>query len=207
MGTAAIVFGSFLLSLYTVVRCPKPAGWKANWPVGPANWDFAKSWGTNVAIFGSLIGTFFQNQIVANPVFVPVPGYPLLSVLFALLALVAPAAFLALSQVNPVKNKGALEIQSQGSARGFLVAMLLTLWAALGQLATLGALTFEVMNSGKSSVATVVLAIILSAAAVTVVAYAWRTAKPLLMHQKAASDLVAVAGATDDTALPAWSLL
>src|SRR3989442_13189661 len=93
MGTAAIVFGSFLLSLYTVVRCPKPAGWKANWPVGPANWDFAKIWGKNAPINDPKMATFVP-QIVANPVFVPVPGYPLMSVLFALLALVAPAAFL-----------------------------------------------------------------------------------------------------------------
>ena len=203
MWIAGIVVGSFLVSLYVVVLCPKPTGWKADWPVGPANWDFAKSWGTNVAIFGTLIGTFFQNQIVPNPVYVPSPGYPLMSILFALLALVAPAAFLVLSQVSPVMTRGSHEIQSQGTARGFLIAMLLTLWAALGQLATLGALTLEVMNSGQGSTVTVVLEIVLVAAAVAVATYAWRTAKPLLIHQKTISGLVPL----DDNALPTWSLL
>lgn len=48
------------------------------------------------------MAAFFSAKIVANPRFVSDPGYPMLSVLFALLVVVAPLVFRALSTEKPV---------------------------------------------------------------------------------------------------------
>src|ERR1700730_2788110 len=145
----AIVYGSFLVAVITAAACAKQKGLASTSTVGPPAWHLTESWGTNVAVFGVLFGTFFSTKIVPDPKLVLDPGYPLLSVLFALLALVAPIVFVAMSNVKQVKKAGAPEIQAQGTATGFYIAMVFTLWAALGQLATLGALTFEVINARR----------------------------------------------------------
>ena len=134
----AIVYGSFLVAVITAAACAKQKGLASTSTVGPPAWHLTESWGTNVAVFGVLFGTFFSTKIVPDPKLVLDPGYPLLSVLFALLALVAPIVFVAMSNVKQVKKAGAPEIQAQGTATGFYIAMVFTLWAALGQLATLG---------------------------------------------------------------------
>ena len=205
MWDVAIVYGSFVVALIAVGACARRAGVPSTSPVGPPNWDFAKSWGTNIAVFGVLFGTFFSTKIVPAPKYVPDPGYPLLSVLFALLALAAPIVFLAMSEVKEVQKPGLRdkEIQSQGTALGFFIAMLFTLWAALGQLATLGGLTFEVISTNMVPDVTAVLLLILLAAAVGVVSYAWRTAVPLLKQQGDASHAL-VEG---NDAMPSWALL
>jgi hypothetical protein len=103
--------------------------------VGPPNWDFTKSWATNITILGAALGAFFSGKIVATPRIVPDPGYSILGVLFAVLAVIAPLLFRAISTEKAVMTKeGVWDIQYQGTAVGFLLAMLLTLWASLGQL-------------------------------------------------------------------------
>jgi hypothetical protein len=150
-----------------------------------------------------LFGTF-NTKIVPDPKYVPDPGYPLLSVLFALLALVAPIVFAALSEVKPVTKSGLEDSQSQGTVTGFFIAMLFTLWAALGQIATLTALTFEVINTHKVPDVTAIMLLILLVAAVGVLLYAWRTAGLVLERQKKA--VTNFVPGVDD-AMPSWSLL
>jgi hypothetical protein len=203
MWDVAIVFGSFLAAAITAAACAKKAGVTSTAIVGPPAWDFTKSWATNIAVFGALFGTF-TTKIVPDPKYVPDPGYPLLSVLFALLALVAPIVFAALSDVKPVKTLGLEDSQSQGTVTGFFIAMLFTLWAALGQIATLTALTFEVINTHKVPDVTAIMLLILLVAAVAVLLYAWRTAGLVLeQQQKAVTNFVP--GGNDS--MPTWSLL
>jgi hypothetical protein len=198
----AIVYGSLLVALITTVACARRAHVAATSPVGPPKLDFAKSWGTNVAVFGVLFGTFFGARIVPTPKYVPDPGYALMSVLFALLALIAPVVFVVLSGPTAERDSTSRDPHN-GTAQGFFFAMALTLWAALGQLATLGALTAEVISTNKVPDVTAVLLLVLLAAAIGVVTYAWRTAKPLLDQQAEAFEPHVAAGGPT----PGWSLL
>lgn len=181
----AIVFGTLGLGLVTVAACAARAGVPQSSPVGPPNWDFTKSWASTITILGAVFGAFFSQKIAATPRFVPDPGYPMLSVLFAVLVVVAPLVFRAISEEKPVLTpQGTWDIQYQGIARGFFVAMLLTLWATLGQLATLGALVVEVLAAGKVNAGLPLsLLIILAVALLATIWYAWSTARPLLNHQ------------------------
>lgn len=203
MWDVAIVFGSFLAAAITAAACANRAGVSSASKLGPPAWDFTKSWATNVAVFGALFGTF-TTKIVPDPKYVLDPGYPLLSVLFALLALVAPIVFAALSEVKPVTKSSLADSQSQGTVTGFFIAMLFTLWAALGQIATLTALTFEVINTHKVPDVTAIMLLILLIAAVAVLLYAWRTAGLVLERQKKA--VTNFVPGVDD-AMPTWSLL
>jgi len=206
MWDVAIVYGSFAVALITVGACAQRAGMPSNSTVGPPSYSIDKSWSTNLAVFGVLFGTFFSAKIVTTPKYVLDPGYALLSVLFALLALIAPIVFVALSDVKLVYKSGSAipEIQSQGNASAFLITMLVTLWAALGQLATLGTLTAEVINAHKVADVTAILFLILIAAAAAVVGNALRTSKPLLQQQQLAFHAL-TKGSND--AMPPWSLL
>ena len=203
MWDAAIVYGSFFIAAITAATCANRAGVASSATVGPPGWDLAKSWGTNVAVFGVLIGTFFATRIVPDPKYVVDPGYPLLSVLFALLALVAPIVFVAMAGVKQVTRNQVPDVQAQGTATGFYIAMLLTVWAALGQIATLGALTFEVIRTNKVPDLTAIILLILLVAALSVVSYAWRTAQAVMVRQ---ADAVRSRVAGND-AMPSWSLL
>jgi len=192
-------------------------------PVGPPNWDFSKSWASNITVLGAILAAFFSAKIVVNPRFVSDPGYPMLSVLFALLVVVAPLVFRAISTEKPVMaNEGTWDIQYQGNAGGFFLAMFLTLWASLGQLVTLGSLAAEALNGGKVMwlLPTIFLVLLLTAL-IGMIWYAISTAQPLLEHQSNvgahAEALVArmqAVGASPpmdfgptDAPLPGWRLL
>src|SRR5713226_1252906 len=154
-------------------------------PVGPPNWDFSKSWASNITMLGAILAAFFSAKIVVTPKFVSDPGYPMLSVLFALLAAIAPLVFRAISREKPVvANEGTWDIQYQGTAGGFLLAMFLTLWAALGQLLTLSSLAAEVLSAGKVVwLLPIIFLLLLLTALIGVIWYALSTAQPLLEHQ------------------------
>lgn len=205
MWEVAIVYGSFLVAAITAAACARRAGIASSSTVGPPVWDYTKSWGTNVAVFGALFGTF-TSKLVPSPKYVMDPGYPLMTVVFALLALVAPIVFAAMSDVKQVKKDGVWDIQTQGTVTGFYIAMVFTLWAALGQLSTLGALTFEVINTHKVPDLTAVILLILLVAAASVVAYAWRTSAAVMKRQATAHDDI-VESKTKDAPMPSWSLL
>jgi hypothetical protein len=220
----AIVFGSLALGLIVVLAAAANVGVARSSPVGPPNWDFTKSWATNITIIGAVFGAFFSTKIVAAPRYVSDPGYPMLSVLFAVLVAVAPLVFRAISKEKAVlTSAGTWDIQYQGNTAGFLLAMLLTLWAAFGQLTALGFLAAEVLAMRKVSASVPVgLLAILAIALAATIWYGWSTAKPLLAHQanlQAHADQLAVqmkaAGAVPPSGadpkrhapLPGWRLL
>jgi hypothetical protein len=180
----AIVLGALVVAVLVVGACAANVGAQASLPVGPPNWDFTKSWATNIAVLGAVFGTFFSNAIVPTPRFVPSPGYPLLSAVFAVLALISPVVFLALSRVKAVYKDQAWDVQYQGIAAGFLFATFITLWAALGQIITIAALGTEVLAAGKVPGAAWALLITLLIAIVATATYVGRGAGALLVHHR-----------------------
>lgn len=217
-----IVFAPLAIAVIEVVAAATSVGISLRTKVGPPNWDYSKSWATNVAILGAVLGTFLSSKLVSNPRFIEPTGYALLSVLFAVLVAIAPLCFRALSSETRVLTPSASgDIQYQGTVFGFLLATMLTLWGALGQLATLAALSMEMLISSGQYSATLALLASLVVGIVAVIWFAWSTFKPLLQHQADiaghASQLVTqmrMAGQTPpqdfgpkDAPLPGWHLL
>jgi hypothetical protein len=153
--------------------------------VGPPNWDFSKSWATNITVLGAVVATFLSSKVVPNPQLLPAASYLMLAILFAAIAAIAPLVFRASStKIGVTTPEGTSDIQFQGNVTGFLIAMGMTLWATLGQLATLGALSLEVIAIRKGgTVEGGVLTLVLALGLVATVWYAWSTAGPLLFHQ------------------------
>jgi len=181
----AVVFGSLTVALIVVLASAVSARKWWSSAVGPPNWDFTKSWATNITVLGAVFTIFFSSKIVAAPRLVGDPGYPMLSVLFAVVVALSPLLFRAISKESGVLTpQGTDDIQYQGNAIGFLLAMLLTLWAAIGQIGTLGLLATEVLVGGRiSPIVPGGLLAVLAIGAVATMWYGWSTAEPLLGHQ------------------------
>jgi hypothetical protein len=179
-----IVFLPLLVAAVEVVAAAVAVGLPVTSRVGPPNWDYSKSWATNIAILDAVLGTFLSSKIVPNPKFVGAVSYLLLSAFFAVVVAVGPLVFRALSRESRVLTaSGTPDIQYQGTVYGFLLAALLTLWAALGQLTTLGWITAEVVAASSQYPVTLPMLAILAVAAIATLWFAWSTFGPLLQHQ------------------------
>lgn len=120
--------------------------------MGTATWDFSTSWASNLTVVGALLGTALSAALGTLQ-------HSTLNLLFLLLAFLAPLAYAVLGRQVPVIPTQAQEQQSiwtivrriqdaqqptqllsyqyQGYVWGFLCACLFTVWAVLGELATL----------------------------------------------------------------------
>src|ERR671930_2559715 len=63
--------------------------------LGPPNWDLSKSWGSNITVFGALLGTLLTSGALPEQPSIPKPTYAGLNVLFGVLVLVAPFIYTA----------------------------------------------------------------------------------------------------------------
>jgi hypothetical protein len=98
--------------------------------MGKGQWDFSKSWATNITIFGSLVCTIIAQDTVNKLV------YAGLSVFFGVLVVISPMVYNATSQPRMKHSTtGDEEIQHLSPIWAFLISAALTLWAVLGQLA------------------------------------------------------------------------
>ena len=134
-----IVFGALVGSALLVaisgiaggVRSPKDIVRQ----MGPANFDFTKSFASTITTVGAVLTTLLaaKNLITSPKPHLDQPTYAALSLFFALLVVLAPFTYRAMSVTKPVRTAQGADIQSQGYAGGFLLATWLTLWAVLGE--------------------------------------------------------------------------
>lgn len=157
--------------------------------MGGATWSFQQSWGSNVTIGAGILSTLVTAiAFPAHPHYMDRNSYTLLQVLFAALVTLAPLVY---GLLRPgVQAGGAATAGAQGYVYMFLLAGALVLWAALGQLATLGVLVGE-FSKAESLDAWLGLALITLAAglALLLLAYGIRTLyqTPRLASQAAAA--------------------
>jgi hypothetical protein len=113
--------------------------------MGKGQWDFSKSWATNITIFGALVCTIIAQDTDNKLV------YASLSVFFGVLVVVSPLVYNAASQPR-IKHSttGNEEIQYLSPIWAFLISAALTLWAVLGQLAVV--ITLLIIAELESSV-------------------------------------------------------
>lgn len=152
--------------------------------MGPLDWDFSKSWASNIGLTGSVLTALLAGKVVASPVYLTDAAYSLLSVLFAVLIVAAPVVFKATSVPRLVAaGASGTTLQFQGTVWGFLTAATLTLWAVLGQFGVITTLFFEARRvNGLDASVVAVLMIVTILGALGVLTYAWVTIKPLIAY-------------------------
>jgi hypothetical protein len=145
--------------------------------MGPANWDFTKSWAANLTVFSAALGVIFSAGLLpAGTKSSTTATFVALNVLFGLAAVVGPFVYIVLQRrVEVTRAKGRTttsEAQYQGTMGGFLLGTAITLWAVLGEFATAAELVRTI--HGHHAIPTdvvVAFAILLAFAAVLVVAF------------------------------------
>jgi hypothetical protein len=109
-------------------------------------WDFSKSWASNLTVLGAILGTVLSAKILpARTVVVTPDGYTALSLLFGILVVVAPFLYTALRKGRP----GAQGPHFTGRNWAFLVASGVTIWAVNGEIGTIGLVLYEAQH-GKA---------------------------------------------------------
>ena len=139
--------------------------------MGKGQWEFSKSWATNITILGSLFCTIVAQDTDSKL------KYAGLSVFFGVLVVISPLVYNATSQPHMKHSTtGNQEIQYLSPIWAFLISAALTLWAVLGQLATVITLLISVaLQTNLSYSVTSVLILFMVLATVLVVVYAFKT--------------------------------
>jgi hypothetical protein len=118
--------------------------------LGPANWDFSASFGSSLTVFGSLLGTILSASLLPSTTLVSASTYAGLNLVFGVIVVVGPLIYTATQTAVQVHRGSPIaEPQYQGTVWGFLVATALTLWAVLGELATIGLILNEIRRGGS----------------------------------------------------------
>ncbi len=143
--------------------------------VGRLDFDFSKSFASNLTVVGAILTAVLGAKVLPSQLATPKPdvvmsqnGYTSLSLLFALLVVVAPFVYVAL-RAGVVGPDGL----PKGSGRGwaFLLASWLTVWGAIGQMATVGLVFYEGKHAGTLLESTVIPVWAVLGCALVLVAY------------------------------------
>lgn len=148
----AVVFGPLALALVVILGRWLTIDGRPGLTrrLGPVDWDFSKSWASNVTVIGALLGTILSAGVLPEVTTTPKATYAGLNLLFAVVIVVAPFLYRATQSVVAVHQTTAeTEPQYQGYVWSFLVSSALTLWAVVGELATIG-LLFDEIRTGRS---------------------------------------------------------
>jgi len=112
------------------------ADWRRR--MGPANWDFTKSWAVNLTVFFAAVGTIFAANLLPDGIDSNLTRtFAALNVLFGIAALLGPFIYIVLQRRVPVTRTAGRgttgDAQYQGTLAGFLLGTAVTLWAVLGE--------------------------------------------------------------------------
>ncbi len=189
--------------------------------MGSSNWDFSKSWASNLTVAGAVLSTTLS--VAALPELthhLNKAGYAVLNVLFLLLVALAPFVFNLIRK--PIISQTAPDgptLEFQGFVVAFLIACSVTICAVVGQMTTLIILfdelafatfaPFVVVRFFQVFIAMLMLGLALYASTTII-----STAKSQVIHrqvmlaQAANAKGVPVGSLKDeDSHLPSWSLL
>jgi hypothetical protein len=149
------------------------------------NWDFTKSWASNLTVVGALLGTILAAGVLPDQTAVTKATYAGLNLLFGILILVAPLAYVAMQREKPLRvAKDVTEPQYQGTVFWFLASSTLTLWAVAGELATVGFLFRDIRSAESLPKATVIaMWVLVIGAAVLIGVYTWTSVRAILKDQ------------------------
>ncbi len=153
--------------------------------LGPANWDFSKSWGSNLTVVGALLGTIIATSVLPDTTSAAKGTYAALNLFFGALIVIAPFIYTATQRAEPFhKTKTVKEPQFQGYVWSFLLATVITLWAVLGEIGA----TFAVFNEIRvghtmPGASLVVFAVLLGISGGLMLVMSWRRIKQTIVFQ------------------------
>jgi hypothetical protein len=167
-------------------------------PMGLPNWDFSQSWASTFTTVGAVLNGVISSQALpASPAALSRQSYAGLGVLFATLVVLAPCLY------NFLRKLDRKAWQYHGRVWTFILAGVMTVWAALGQFATIAVLFDEIRLAGYLPDAPVrLLQSILVVGAVGLTFYALSTIRSTVEEQHSVKS---VSGRT--TPLLPWALL
>jgi hypothetical protein len=176
-GAAVFVVARWLL--------PTKGPCKLSSRLGPLNWDFSKSWASNITVVGALLGTILSAGALPDTTTISKATYAGLNLFFGVLILIAPFLYTATQGVVPVHKRGTeKEPQYQGYVLAFLVSSAITLWAVVGELVTV-LLLFREIRTGNSipAAAVWVMGAIVVFACLLLARYAWTTIDAVITNE------------------------
>jgi hypothetical protein len=147
-------------------------------PMGPADWDFGKSWASTLTTVGDLLGTVLSAGVLPGDTqSLSKPAYAALNLFFGVLILIAGFVYTATRRPKETTNQTAgKQVQYQGYVWSFLLASFVTMWAVLGELATLWFLLTEIGVQGTLSAGPLhIFQVVLLLAGLLALFYAWRS--------------------------------
>jgi hypothetical protein len=186
--------------------------------IGPANWEFTKSWGSNLTVVGALLGTILLASVLPEESVVPKVTYAGLNLFFGILIVIAPFIYTATQSAAAYDDSQAgKEPQLQGYVWSFLLATAITVWAVLGEIGTMFAI-FDEIRVGQTmpDAAIAVLALVLALSAVLLLVMSWKRVKAIVEYQWTRKEQIKKGLTTDEAtfgvasvepALPAWTVL
>jgi hypothetical protein len=149
--------------------------------LGSPTWNYSESWASTFTLGAGVVGTLLSSSGVVpdSTSYLPNAAYGALHVLFLLIAGAAPLVYVAWQSADASGVP-------HGVVHWFLVATAVTLWAAWGQLATLGLLIVEILLKGTLSLTAAILwLIIVSLPAILMGVYSWKGIKWRIDRQDA----------------------
>jgi hypothetical protein len=206
-GAERLIVGSAVISaLLVIVRWITLPG-KFSDRLGTVDWSFGDSWASTLTTVGALLGTILATATIPDDA-QPLSGTALggLNLLFGAIALMAPILFSAFLRAIPPED-AATEPSLQGYVGAFLGAALLTVWATLGELATVSILLRELPKGTLVSWASTVFLVIVLLSAILVAIYAWTSMRYVILF-KAKGESAAIGTRSISRSAPKrWSLL
>jgi hypothetical protein len=164
--------------------------------LGSPKWNYSESWASTFTLGAGVVGTLLSSSgiVPASTSLLPNAAYGALHLLFLLVAGAAPLVYVA-------SQKADASGVPHGVVRWFLIAAAVTLWAAWGQLATLGLLIAEILVEGTLSQKTaIVWLLVVGLPAILMGVYSWKGIEWRINYQ----DALRKAGSSR---VPQWSLL
>jgi hypothetical protein len=158
----ASLLASMALVAFAWLTSAVPPGEVLRLDAGSHQFDFSKSFASNVGVFSAIVNAVLAAKILpveSKSTLISSAGYTALSVLFALLVAVAPLAYAALrmgahppasgeqdSVGDHSRAGGAPEEARSGRGWALLVACFLTLWGVVGELVIVGLTFYEAQH-------------------------------------------------------------
>jgi hypothetical protein len=166
---------AFALVVFRAVRFRRHLGDA----VGPPNWNFSDSWASTLTAVGALFGTIVAaNVLPKKPHYLPLSYYAGLSLFFGVLVVMAPFVFNA-TRRGLAKPTGDGTAGFEGTVWALLLASFVTLWAVLGELATLMVIARELLRGVTFGIAASVFGLVIA----LVILYSWRSLGVVIEQQ------------------------
>jgi hypothetical protein len=169
--------------------------------LGVVDFSFADSWATTITAVGALLGTILGTTGILPDDAAPLSNsaFAGLSLVFAMVATFAPLVFSAFQSAD--RPGGAQAPTYRGYVITFLIACVLTLWAAVGEIATIVLLLSEIQSGFLTGSATWLFLVMLVVSVVAIVVYAWIRIRAIVEVP------IQLLAADPNAPLPRWRLL